>query len=105
MPTGVSVLGSQRLATDRDRTHTLFIVSIEPLEGNVPYQVGFLYSMLVIDAPQPFESVVDTRVLYRPGVYFGLPRATLNPGVHSHWEFWADWNVAGLEWFATTFYD
>lgn len=105
MPSGVSVVGSQRLLSDGYYTHNLVSVAIEGNLFDPPARLGYLYLTLGSAAPTPFNYVVETRVLFRPGAYFLTPQRDLRPSFGAFWQVWVDWNEAGHNWVCNTYFD
>lgn len=101
MAEGTSVRGFQLLVTDAPWDSQYVYIACGTGFFAPPARVGFLY-VEQFDASDAFDTyVIDTRILYRPGVLFLVPPAD---GSSSYaLRLWVNWNFAGVEW-AAEFY-
>lgn len=98
---GTSVRGTQLLLTNLPKTDTYAYLTTAGSEDDPPSRVGFLYVVLYEGGAADQGTVIDTRVVYRPGTYFRWP--IVNSDATDRWKIWMDWNVSGLTWNLSTF--
>lgn len=99
--TGTSVVGSQLLIEDVVETDLYFYLVVSETEEFPPSRAGFLYLVLYDSTTLNRAAVVDTRVIYRPGIYF--IRQPIGVSTVDQLKVWAEWNAPGLSWQMITF--
>ena len=76
-------------------------IGVDPRTDIPPSRVGFVYFVLVDPGGPSDAYVIDTRILYRPGMFLIVP--SLPTGATPVMKVYVDWNFGGLAWVSNGF--